>query len=513
MIAEMIAELDAAGNRLNTAIKRYLIACLTIQNYLQKANAGTQELSIRAASELPSFASRESKIHRARQATGWIRNQSPTNVPINSLPPEILSRIFHLVLQLGHHPCTNAFNRRHLPDQDTCLISKYPDLLTHVCSRWRQVAIGDSTLWSHIDITPVLSLGSTGQKLIDRAKVYAARAGQLLLNIDIIERTGTGRLDDGPSSDEMGTSGATNDSEGYWSYDLEGHLKLPRTSPYDLLEKLLYPLTILRLGGWHIDWNSSVYHGLTELHLISVGTDSVHRIWKSELVGILRSSPALRVFRFDLEIINEKSSTDHVGPVRLDNLEVLSLVSINRPRGELGTLLGLFTPGSKPLQLSIDHRLINASSSLPTSFKQFLARSNVTKIQLRAGAGDSLMALPPKLLSLSPIIQELAFTYFSYDGSTPNSQPLRHHLDALYMMRCRIPPKNAILQLIKENSFQKVVFYDCKFVGREHLPHFELKKDIQKLLSEFCPVVQVLSGDDPSPDWDPSALEDPKRYR
>jgi len=52
-------------------------------------------------------------------------------VPISVLPAEILARIFHF----------NAFSERcHLQDWV---------FFTHVCRRWRQVALDDSTLWKH----------------------------------------------------------------------------------------------------------------------------------------------------------------------------------------------------------------------------------------------------------------------------------------------------------------------------------------------------------------------------
>jgi len=61
-------------------------------------------------------------------------------VPISILPVEILARIFHLVA-FSEHP------NSHRPE----LGSVY---FTHVCRRWRQVALDDSTLWTHFSNTP-----------------------------------------------------------------------------------------------------------------------------------------------------------------------------------------------------------------------------------------------------------------------------------------------------------------------------------------------------------------------
>src|SRR5712672_2229106 len=61
-------------------------------------------------------------------------------MPISILPAEILARIFHFV----------AFSKQPY--------SRAPTLgsvhFTHVCRRWRQVALDDSTLWTHFSSSP-----------------------------------------------------------------------------------------------------------------------------------------------------------------------------------------------------------------------------------------------------------------------------------------------------------------------------------------------------------------------
>jgi len=61
-------------------------------------------------------------------------------VPISTLPAEILARIFHF----------NAFSAKpYSPTLRHGWIS-----VTHVCRRWRQVALDDSTLWTHFSAYP-----------------------------------------------------------------------------------------------------------------------------------------------------------------------------------------------------------------------------------------------------------------------------------------------------------------------------------------------------------------------
>ena len=57
-------------------------------------------------------------------------------VPISLLPPEILSRVFHLLV-LEEPPLSGGQNLSWIR-------------ITHVCQHWRQVALGNSSLWARI---------------------------------------------------------------------------------------------------------------------------------------------------------------------------------------------------------------------------------------------------------------------------------------------------------------------------------------------------------------------------
>ncbi|KAB5588179.1 F-box-like domain containing protein [Ceratobasidium theobromae] len=569
MTAEVITELNAASDLLRAAMGRYLKACIAMQNYSFKNHTHSHKLSIRAASELPLVASIESKFQQAKAAISRTRNNSSSISPVGALPPEILSRIFHLVLQLSPRPCTSAFVWRQLPYTGESLISEHPDLLAHVCSRWRQVAISDPTLWSHINITPSLS---PSQKLLGRAQVYAARADPLPLDIDIVDGVSSMHPDRRSPvavnvtpvqflasvatrirSLELITQYPTTSQEEFISILITcftlcvpgtlRRLTMLRKHSSDMgrisgrpcslgnklsflshdqqrLESILSSLNSLQLDGWYIDWSSRAYHGLTELHLTSVGLQTLY-IFKSELLAILKSSPALRIFQFGLKMDNDipdelETSILDV-PVPLDNLEVLSLISVGH--GSLGTVLQILAPGSKPLQLSIDDPYKYADEYLFTVIAQFLARSNVTKLQVRArGSRDT--RLTTGLLGLIPHLRALVLVGYSCDYIVSTSglpfefrEPDKPYcLDALYVVCCRIfTHDGALLQLVKKHSFQKLVFFECSFSGRLSPPAAELE-ELRSTLSAFCPVVQFVRRDDPNPieDWDidPSVLED-----
>ncbi|CEL63119.1 hypothetical protein RSOLAG1IB_05159 [Rhizoctonia solani AG-1 IB] len=100
---------------------------------------------------------------------------------VNALPAEVLAYIFHLVS--AEQPCASQIPYYWVDDTPVDF-PKYPDVLAHVCSRWRQVALASHALWSHIDI--VLSYPSSFG-FHDRAKHYAARAQQIPIDIHIVD--------------------------------------------------------------------------------------------------------------------------------------------------------------------------------------------------------------------------------------------------------------------------------------------------------------------------------------
>ena len=68
------------------------------------------------------------------------------SVPIDNLPPEILSPIFITLVN-------DSLYARSVGD-DSYGSSEYPTLISSVCVRWRRVAISIPYLWSYIDLMP-----------------------------------------------------------------------------------------------------------------------------------------------------------------------------------------------------------------------------------------------------------------------------------------------------------------------------------------------------------------------
>jgi len=81
------------------------------------------------------LATADQDIDAAKRLMLSMLSRRNTLVPISILPAEVLSRIFHFI----------AFSK--LPHSFDCVF-------THVCRRWRQVALDDSTLWAHFSDFP-----------------------------------------------------------------------------------------------------------------------------------------------------------------------------------------------------------------------------------------------------------------------------------------------------------------------------------------------------------------------
>ena len=82
----------------------------------------------------------DKELDSARQLFSSLFTRRNALLPISLLPPEVLTRVFHL-LALEEPAC--------LGKQDMGWIR-----VTHVCQHWRQVALDDSSLWVRISGTP-----------------------------------------------------------------------------------------------------------------------------------------------------------------------------------------------------------------------------------------------------------------------------------------------------------------------------------------------------------------------
>ncbi|CEL58730.1 hypothetical protein RSOLAG1IB_08776 [Rhizoctonia solani AG-1 IB] len=176
----MLEELEAASGLLQIALDRYLRVCSAIQKSYVAKNASdtiSQDFKEKIRAEAHTLLDYESKFQEAKAAITWTRN-SAALAPAGNLPPEILAQIFRFVL------CQEQCSSQREYTYEEFWFSRYPDWLSHVCSHWRQVALGSRELWTHIDIYPEPAVG---QRINLRARAYAERSIPLPLYIHIKE--------------------------------------------------------------------------------------------------------------------------------------------------------------------------------------------------------------------------------------------------------------------------------------------------------------------------------------
>ncbi|KAH7338165.1 hypothetical protein B0J17DRAFT_661108 [Rhizoctonia solani] len=395
----MINKLSAASSRLHAALDEYLGVCLEIQNAMEVDHSVTLiDLADHMSHEMTMVSSHESTFKKAKIAISRARNRSSI-LFINLLPVEILMQIFRLIVQSESH-CANT---KYTPHSTVKSYPKYPDLLTHVCSRWRNIMITCPAFWSHIDSN---YWTSDSQCLFDRAKTYIARARERPLYIHhvfsgsheyvwdtlrpIVDAAARAYAIEIEAYISSGVSWSPSFCDGIAKICLKNctpgrlsrlTISAQRARPNSSISTnhllnlraehviACASITALCLKGFYLPWTSPAYHNLAELRLNPAGITTIN---EEQLMAILISSPGLQLLEFDIPITTKSnpSAASTTRPVHLDDLHILMT-------GKLA-LLPLITSGSKALNLTL-----LKSSEFPAKSKQvreFFARSNVMSI-------------------------------------------------------------------------------------------------------------------------------------
>ncbi|KAG8691406.1 hypothetical protein FRC11_004272 [Ceratobasidium sp. 423] len=420
----LIKELSSASDLLESAINRYTDACAAIFNYFEPSDNTTQDLLDSVLAEFPRASGYESKLQQATAFMCRVRNQSPSFVPINILPPEVMSRILWFSGR-----CCLPKSRWARRDAKTNSHLVYPEVALEVCYRWRQIVLASNDLWSHIDID--LGPGPEGS-LFSRALAFAVRSNQAPINLHIKIHMLWGRNNQrlvdffqtiAPrirSFDLQWDSRSSLDRDALswvaslFSWADPGTLRrlcinsesiqepgflvandstffdrdspLLQTIPLTelLFEGVLSSLTSMQLDGTYPYWTSRAYTGLIELDLgYSHKCETDIDITEVELANILRASPGLRVLRVSLKIsFRSEDSISTPKPVHLSHLEVIRLDA--KYPGAQEAVLRMICPGHVPLQVTTEvTEHFSWSSPYWVQFINFISRSKISQLQLQ----------------------------------------------------------------------------------------------------------------------------------
>ncbi|KAH7341641.1 hypothetical protein B0J17DRAFT_647360 [Rhizoctonia solani] len=525
-------ELMTSCDFLDSALERYYKACvaLELEVYHNFAQADLYGLFLKdLGDKLSKSNSYQHKLRRCEMTLHRIRNHSPSIAPINALPPEVLTRIFNML-----HSSSCCFGNR---KSSQISVPLYPDTLSQVCSRWRRIAIGERSLWSHIDLSPS-SNNNLEQRLLSRGMVFASRSDKLL-NIHI-------GGDDGNSENLAkfcATIATRVRSLEVFSPDAVpfknvytpvldacfmrcapgtlGHLAIwgrsnrfssilfPEADRYPdvfttltgaarrRLDELLLGIQVLHLGINCIPPTSRAYHGLVELSLMG----SQISITETHFLGILAASPKLRVLNLDLSIREASQSPSRV---QLDELEVLFLSWVE----DRSNLVRLLCPGAQPLKLILEARnRLSMSRATATDFIHLLERSMVTELYVHQvkgtpGCGEILFN-PFQLLKLTPHLRTLALSdasikqpsrWLVQKSSISSSVTSPPPLHTLHLIETSID-WTSCLNLVQSHGVQKITISNCTLYTEARAGRIQSDQEvIRGILASICPTTQILSG-------------------
>ncbi|CAE6471089.1 unnamed protein product [Rhizoctonia solani] len=540
----MLEDLRSASSALNEALDHYVNICAKLRNHYFEERAADKldELLDHVANELQLVAWYGTKLKKADASLKVIRNSSTTTVPINRLPQEVLTRVFHIVVD--DQP--EILDATHAPFQISLSFPKHPEALSHVCFEWRQTALASHSLWTQIDLVLHHPLGPG---FLSRAKAHVERAGRLPLDVRMVDPTlGKDYLPYGKPYDfndydflafaetpmhtlslvsyhglqnqhcefigyciinsarqtleKLNIKDATGRGGPYRFIESADSFHDPKSLQIELSEQLLDSFwcsaSVLHLSGLYPYWTTRAYHRLTDLRL---GSDKAQFVPVSEahIVEILKASPGLRTFHLHLDLIESLPENAPVEMIHLEELESLNLstivVDINPSQ-----ILRFINPGRKPLQISI--------SDEPTDVvEQFLKRSNVTQLRMITWG-----TYPPfKLLCLCPDLQVLVLDVWGTMDRV-NFQTIPEQGDdcasdtpisvrSLYVLRCDGIGMVDLQKLVKNHSVQELTLWKTypKSDGES-----KARDAYKSEVCALCSVVNYLMERDRSPidDWD-----------
>ncbi|KAG8772031.1 hypothetical protein FRC12_003280 [Ceratobasidium sp. 428] len=316
---------------------------------------------------------------------------------IDGLPSEILSQIFVIL------------NGASLYARSICDTSygpiDYPTLLSHICSRWRHIALSTPYLWSYIDYT---TAGNTLQRL-GRVNRYLHRSHNAPLRVRFgTYNDGCVRQDIEPRVESLLRSGAPRLESLAISYYhssfakqtlstvASGSVTTPLTTlallahsgdkriiadsedlSQDDLNRLLEPLQNLYMDSVSPDWNHLACRNLVELHLLDLPMNGIPNA--QQLVSLLKVNPTLRSIRLWRFLHNFVPPEPVLQSIRLPDLEHLDL---NMDPRFVDWFISILIPGSHDLEISLASWAVSNRPNITNTFLALCNRARITSLHI-----------------------------------------------------------------------------------------------------------------------------------
>ncbi|KAG8694048.1 hypothetical protein FRC08_008736 [Ceratobasidium sp. 394] len=479
-----LAEWKAARTLLADTIKSYLAACATLRavcttpTYQPSQHTLVEELLVTVDSELESLAAEENALHMMRVSLVTTRNNlSTTLVPVNTLPPEILARIF----AMSNGCCVRESKQHHN--------------FAGACVYWRQIATNAAYLWTHIDVGPGASeslvsllLGrSKGSPLhvhlkepksenneptpeheVSRATSIVMPHVHRICSLDLesysYSRGFVGAmlnlwLEGGNPS--LAKSLVVYRPNASMLLSPDGHSRnVTLMSRSDNATGILRSLSKLHLQNVMFDMDTSTYRNLVDLQLSCFCAPTPISI--AQLADVLSANQALATLKLSSLTLTRPEGWSHPAPIALSCVQVMNIFHLDPD--SLRLLLPLISLTTASVAVGLGPAPFN---QIHNEFKGLLTRSNVTALYCWQDKGhpfptwSSLWGLLPSLdnfvldefhMGDEPVVEE--------NTSNPQSPP-PPRLPSVLLLDCTVTLVG-LTALIAKYGIQKLRIERCK---------------------------------------------------
>ncbi|QRW13364.1 tigger transposable element-derived protein 6 [Ceratobasidium sp. AG-Ba] len=514
-----------ARDSLSSALQCYLDTCLWFRDAsLQSSFRLNEPAAIFQTfdQELQNTPAYVSKLHKAHAALAVARNHSRKLVPINSLPREVLTRIFGIVTGFRREdPCpflgTESLHR--------------PDSLSEVCSFWNQLVKSTPSLWSCIELVVSRRMQPNSYalasqflrfsngvplsiRLVGRSYIEPEELNTLLEWLSSVVKR-TYRLEACARSFdashlrailacwlEHGNPWSLKEMDlglMSWSTNVETLEIGPSNAasegfgiPPERAQEFFKSITLLRLREIFFRWDRVTFGGLITLSLKGEAITEEH------LIILLSSNPGLCYLSLSLEITEVAAGKPAQAPVRLSNLQTLTIKTPST--SGIGCVLRSILPGARPLKMRV--KSFGADGTPVTAlaeekyFQDFFRWSNI--ITLGIGEYVTCYGDPagtrvpwfPYILNLLPCLGHLLIEKALLKSESElilSASKTCKSIQSLCLRHCRVNLE-ILKPMIRAYSIQNLIILDCVVYGDESwFSEYQTPEAVKEELSGFVP--------------------------
>ncbi|KAF8595369.1 hypothetical protein BDV93DRAFT_548838 [Ceratobasidium sp. AG-I] len=438
---------EESHEHLQHALQGYLDACLELEADCDRPSSSLDDEAELAISlglikhKMSYIDSDRDLLHGALSSLKRARNRSSKDVPSRRLPPELLTRIFTMVISVDK------------------VDSEIAGPIPRVCHHWRQLAIQTCELWSHIDV------GITDNMFdgcIPLMMLWLERVGKAPLNIHLH----AGRMRQFAALEQaikpltqrvtqFRSLNITSYSANLLAFVVDlwlnddtscplNNLVLirqrgsrdgdedcafpPKRPSFERICTLLEGVRILVLRDTYLDWDLVAFRSLVELDLRSIKEKSGPTV--EQLYNLLTANPELR--RFYVEFITIHPIENYiVTPVQLAKLKTLEVGSFSDE--SLVLLLDLLEPLSPDFGLTFQDAY-SWSTEESTAVENFCSRVNLAALCFKRSHRSNIEVIAElvvKLPSLKTLVLDsvaLTENFFHILAHAPQTTPSHKEL-------------------------------------------------------------------------------------